>query len=98
MFQVELQGMVISKIEQGDLNIRFKHENLSGLQKSLDNVSNRLSFSIILGSVIIGSSMIITTGVKPLIFGYPAIGLVGYLISAILGMVVVINIFRSRKF
>jgi ubiquinone biosynthesis protein len=89
---------ILQKVEQGELNIQFKHENLGGLQKSLDNVSNRLSFSIILASLIIGSSMIITTGVKPLIFGYPAIGLVGYLISAILGMVVVINIFRSRKF
>ena len=89
---------ILQKVEQGDLNIRFKHENLSGLQKSLDNVSNRLSFSIILGSVIIGSSMIITTGVKPLIFGYPAIGLVGYLISAVLGLIVAFNIFRSRKF
>jgi ubiquinone biosynthesis protein len=89
---------ILQKIEQGDLNIKFRHENLGGLQKSLDNVSNRLSFSIILASLIIGSSMIITTGVKPLIFGYPAIGLVGYLISAILGLVVVISIFRSRKF
>jgi len=89
---------ILQKIEQGDLSITFKHENLSGLQKSLDNVSNRLSFSIILGAVIIGSSMIITTGVKPLIFGYPAIGLVGYLISAILGLIVAFNIFRSRKF
>jgi len=89
---------ILQKIDQGELNIRFRHENLSGLQKSLDNVSNRLSFSIILGAVIIGSSMIITTGVKPLIFGYPAIGLVGYLISAVLGMIVVINIFRGRKF
>ena len=89
---------ILQKVEQGELDIRFKHENLGGLQKSLDNVSNRLSFSIILGSVIIGSSMIITTGVKPLIFGYPAIGLVGYLISAILGLFVAFNIFRSRKF
>ncbi|MEN8231883.1 MAG: AarF/UbiB family protein [Thermodesulfobacteriota bacterium] len=89
---------ILQKIEQGDLNIKFRHENLGGLQKSLDNVSNRLSFSIILASLIIGSSMIITTGVKPLIFGYPAIGLVGYLISAILGLIVVISIFRSRKF
>jgi ubiquinone biosynthesis protein len=89
---------ILQKIEQGDLNIKFRHENLGGLQKSMDNVSNRLSFSIILGSVIIGSSMIITTGVEPLIFGYPAIGLVGYLISAILGLVVVINIFRGSKF
>ena len=89
---------ILQKVEQGELNIHFKHENLGGLQKSLDNVSNRLSFSIILGSVIIGSSMIITTGVKPLIFGYPAIGLVGYLISAFLGLIVAFNIFRSRKF
>lgn len=89
---------ILQKVEQGELNIQFKHENLGGLQKSLDNVSNRLSFSVILGSVIIGSSMIITTGVKPLIFGYPAIGLVGYLISAVLGLIVAFNIFRSRKF
>jgi len=89
---------ILQKIEQGDLNIKFRHENLGGLQKSLDNVSNRLSFSIIVASLIIGSSMIITTGVKPLIFGYPAIGLVGYLISAVLGLVVVISIFRTRKF
>jgi ubiquinone biosynthesis protein len=89
---------ILQKVEQGDLNIRFKHENLGGLQKSMDNVSNRLSFSIILGAMIIGSSMIITTGVEPLIFGYPAIGLIGYLISAILGLIVAINIFRGRKF
>jgi ubiquinone biosynthesis protein len=89
---------ILQKVEQGELDIKFKHENLGGLQKSLDNVSNRLSFSVILGAVIIGSSMIITTGVKPLIFGYPAIGLVGYLISAVLGLIVAFNIFRSRKF
>jgi len=89
---------ILQKMEQGELDIKFRHENLGGLQKSMDNVSNRLSFSIILGAVIIGSSMIITTGVEPLIFGYPAIGLVGYLISAILGLVVVINIFRGSKF
>jgi ubiquinone biosynthesis protein len=89
---------ILQKMEQGELNIKFRHENLSGLQKSLDNVSNRLSFSIILGALIIGSSMIITTGVEPLVFGYPVIGLVGYLISAILGLLVVVNIFRGRKF
>ena len=89
---------ILQKIEQGELNIKFRHENLSGLQKSIDHLSNRLSFSIILASLIIGSSMIITTGVKPLIFGYPAIGIVGYLISAFLGIIVVVSIFRSRKF
>ena len=36
---------------------------------------NRLTAGIILGSLIIGSSLVITTGVKPLLFGYPAIDL-----------------------
>lgn len=89
---------ILQKVEHGDLNVKLRHENLDGLQKSLDRVSTRLSFSIILASLIIGSSMIITTGVEPLIFGYPAIGIAGYLISAFLGIIVLVNIFRNKEF
>jgi len=88
---------IIEKIERGELNIRFYHENLDKLLRSIETSSNRLSFSIITSALIIGSSMIITTGVKPLLFGYPAIGIVGYLISAILGLGLIWNIIRHRK-
>lgn len=52
---------------------------------------------IVLGSLIIGSSIVITTGVRPFLWGYPAIGIVGFLISAVLGLFIVVRIIRNRE-
>ncbi|MFO8164797.1 MAG: hypothetical protein R6T98_09715, partial [Desulfatiglandales bacterium] len=59
---------------------------------------NRLTFGIIIAAMIIGSTMIITTGVGPLLFGFPALGVIGYMISALLGLWLVFNIIRRRKY
>ena len=53
---------------------------------------------LILSGLMVASSMIITTGVKPLLFGFPALGIIGYLVSGILGLWLIYNILRSRKF
>jgi len=89
-------GQIIEKIEHGEINIRFQHENLDGFRKTLQNIFNKLASSIIIGAMIIGSSMIITTGVKPHIFGYPALGILGYLISALIGLWLIYDILSSR--
>lgn len=86
------------KIERDELGIRFRHENLESLNHTLENISNRLAFSVIIAALIIGSSMIITTGVGPFIFGYPALGMIGYLVSSILGLWLIIIIIRTRKY
>jgi len=88
---------IIDHLDNGTLLIRFKHENLGRLGNTLENISNRLTFAIIIGALIIGSSMIITTGVKPLLFGYPAFGIIGYLVSGLLGLWLVFNMIRGRK-
>ena len=64
---------IIDKIERGELNIRFHHANLGGLRNTLENLTNRLTLGIIIAALIVASSMIITTGVKPLLFGFPAL-------------------------
>jgi ubiquinone biosynthesis protein len=89
---------IVQKLEHGKLHIRFEHENLQGLQDTFDNVANRVTFGIIIGALIIGSSMIITTGVRPYLFGYPAFGIIGYIVSALLGLWLVFNIIRSRNY
>ncbi len=91
-------GQIIEKIDRGELNIRFQHENLGGIRSTLENITNRLTFGIIIAALIVASSMIITTGVKPLLFGFPALGIIGYLVSGVLGLWLVFNIIRSRKF
>ncbi|MFP3928112.1 MAG: hypothetical protein ACLFUP_04345, partial [Desulfobacteraceae bacterium] len=97
----ELPGRVtriMDKMDKGELHIKFEHENLDGLRSTLDNSSNRLTFGVIIGSMIIGSSMIITTGVRPLLFGFPLLGILGYLVSGVLGLWLVFNIIRSRRY
>lgn len=86
------------KVDKGDLTLTFKHTGLSTLNNTLERISNRVTFGIIIAALIVGSSMIITTGVKPLLFGFPALGVVGYLVSGILGLWLIINILRKRKF
>jgi ubiquinone biosynthesis protein len=89
---------ILKNIQHNELVIGFDHKNLSPMQKALESSFNRLTLGIILGALIIGSSMIITTGVGPLLFGYPALGMTGYLISAILGLWLIITIIRGRDY
>jgi ubiquinone biosynthesis protein len=89
---------ILTKIEQDRLTIGFDHKNLTPMQKALESSFNRLTLGIVLGAMIMGSSMIITTGVGPLLFGYPALGMTGYLISAVLGLWLIITIIRGKEY
>jgi len=63
----------------------------------LENASSRLTTGIITGAIIMGSSMIITTGIGPHIFGFPALGVIGYIMSVLLGIWLIITILRTKK-
>jgi ubiquinone biosynthesis protein len=89
---------IMQKIDRGDLTIQFAHTNLENLLNTLENIANRLTFAMIIAAMIVGSSMIITTGVRPHIFGYPAIGVIGYVISAVIGLWLLVNIIRTRNY
>ena len=89
---------IMQKIDRGDITIQFAHTNLESLLSTLENIANRLTFAMIIAAMIVGSSMIITTGVRPHIFGYPAIGVIGYIISAVIGLWLLVNIIRTRNY
>lgn len=89
---------ILKKIEHDKVTIGFDHKNLNPLQKALESSFNRLTLGIVLGAMIMGSSMIITTGVGPLLFGYPALGMAGYLISAVIGLWLIITIIRGKDY
>jgi len=85
------------RISQDDLTINFQHRGLEGLDDAVNKASSRLTLAIIVGSLIMGSSMIIHTGIKPLIFGFPALGIIGYLLSVLIGLWVIWDIVRYGK-
>ncbi len=89
---------IADKIEHDELGIRFRHENLDSLNHTLESISNRVAFSVIIAALLIGSSLIITTGKGPLLFGYPALGIIGYSVSSLIGLWLIITILRKKKY
>ncbi|MFP4016607.1 MAG: ABC1 kinase family protein [Halanaerobiales bacterium] len=89
---------LLNDIINDEFTIRFKHINLEPITNKIDIVSNRLSISLIISALIIGSSMIIQTDMKPIVYGIPLLGFLGYSIAGIMGLWLVISIFRSGRF
>ena len=67
------------------------------MDDALKTAANHITLGVIIGSLIVGSSLIITTRATPTLFGYPALGMIGYLLSAVLGLYVVWDIFRHGR-
>lgn len=89
---------ILDKIVKDELAINFKHTNLDNLIYRLDVVSNRLAISLIISSLIIGSTLLIQTNMEPRVFNIPLLGLIGYTIAGVLGLLLVISILRSGKY
>jgi ubiquinone biosynthesis protein len=88
---------LLRRLEHDDLTVNFQHRGLEGLNDALRAASNRIALGVIIGALIIGSSQIVTTGIRPYLFGYPALGIIGYLLSALLGLWVIWDIFRHGR-
>jgi len=88
---------ILSKMRKDELGIRFEHRGLERLIGEFDRSSNRLSFAMIIAALIIGSSLVFQTGAGPKLFGYPLLGLAGFLAASILGIWLLVGILRSGR-
>jgi ubiquinone biosynthesis protein len=88
---------VLRRARAGRLELQFVHRNLEHFVREMDRSSNRLSFAIVIGSLIVGSSLVIQAGVGTTLFGYPVIGLLGFLAAAVLGIGLAIGVVRSGR-
>jgi ubiquinone biosynthesis protein len=82
---------------KGKLKLEFEHLGLEPLLKTLERFSNRLSFAVVLASLVIGSSLIIHSGIPPKWHEIPLIGLAGYLVAAIMGFWLLVSILRRGR-
>ncbi len=84
-------------LQHAVLAINLHHRGLKDHDDAVKIAANRIALGVIIGSLIIGSSLIVTTGIEPHLLGYPALGIVGYLLSAMLGLYVVWDIIRHGR-
>lgn len=88
---------IVAQVKKGEARMVFRHEGLDPVMESAERISNRLSFSIVLAALIIGSSLIIHANIPPKWHDIPIIGLIGYLIAALMGFWLLIAILRHGK-
>jgi ubiquinone biosynthesis protein len=88
---------LLAKLNRGEMKIEFEHKGLDNFIIELDRASNRLSFSLIIAAIIIGSSLIIRIDKGPKLFDYPLLGIAGYVVAGLLGLWLVVAILRSGK-
>ena len=87
----------INRVNRNKFKIDLEHRGLERLISDLDKSSNRLSFSLLIGALIVGSSLIMQTEKGPLLFGFPVLGFLGYSIAGFLGLWLAIAILRSGR-
>jgi ubiquinone biosynthesis protein len=92
---------LMRRMSRGELEINIRHESMDNLIRELDRSSNRLSFSIIIAGLILGSSLLL--GIEPgsrAIFGMVSLhylGLIGYFTAFLMGVGLLIAIARSGR-
>ncbi|MCW5214328.1 AarF/ABC1/UbiB kinase family protein [Desulfobulbus sp. US5] len=88
---------ILTQLRQGKIKMEFKHRGLLPLERALYRISNRIAFAIVLAAQIVGSSLIVLSGIKPRWHGIPVIGLAGFLLAGIMGFWLLISILRRGK-
>jgi len=89
---------IIEKIKKGKLHIEFEHRGLEPLDNALDVASKRISFAVVLAALILGSSLLVIADVPPHIKNVPALGVFGFIISALFGFRWMVSIWKQGKF
>ncbi|MBI5740606.1 MAG: AarF/ABC1/UbiB kinase family protein [Nitrospirae bacterium] len=88
---------LLRKSLRDEINLNINPIGLDKLIRDIDRSSNRLAFSIIVASIIVGSSVLIQSNVGSKILGMPTVGAVGFLVAFILGLRLLISILRSGR-
>lgn len=89
---------IIRKASEGTFRIEFKHLGTEDVADGFREGSNRISVALIVGSIIIGSSLVVLAGAGPTsLFSLPLLGVLGYVLASIFGIWLIVSIVRSGR-
>lgn len=90
--------LISKRFQTGELSFRFESSDVQSLAREVDRASNRLSLALLLGALVIGSS-IVTYGQKgPLLDSLATLGLLGFGAAGLIGIWLIISIIRSGRY
>ena len=88
---------LVNLIRQEKLRLQIEHRGLENMLATHDRISNRISFSIIIAALIIGSALIVISETPPLVYGISLIGILLFFAGAIMGIWLLVAILKKGK-
>lgn len=89
---------LLNELKDGEIEVVFRHRGLEDLISKVDILANRLVFALLIAALIIGSSLLGIFGESEVRFlGVGILGLIGFVIAALLGLALLIGIVRSGR-
>jgi ubiquinone biosynthesis protein len=88
---------LFKELKLGKGRVHVEHKGLEPLISGISRSSNRIAFSLIIASLIIGSSLIVATHAGTSPGGPPFLALLGYAVAGVLGLWLLVSIWRSGR-
>ncbi|MFA6567125.1 MAG: AarF/ABC1/UbiB kinase family protein [Victivallales bacterium] len=88
---------ILNQFKNRNIKIQFEHKGLEPMLHKHDQISNRISFSIVSSSLIIGSSLIIHAKIPPMVFGISFLGLFTFIFALMMSVFLLISILRHGR-
>lgn len=88
---------LLRSARSGKLQVHVDVTRLERFGNQLDRATSRLTMGVVIAALIIGSSIVMTVDRGPVYFGFPLLGLLGFLSAAVAGVWLLISIRRSGK-
>jgi len=85
---------VLKNVKAGKLRVEIEHRGLDRTVFKLEKISDHIASTIVLASLIIGSSIVTLSNVPPKWRGIPLTGVLGYLAAAVMGFCLLVSTLR----
>ncbi|MDN5331271.1 MAG: ubiquinone biosynthesis protein [Tepidanaerobacteraceae bacterium] len=91
----DLIDEIYNKVKRESIKIDFEYNGLEKFAFELNRMANRLVFSLIVASLIVGSSLVVRAGIGPTVGEMPLMGILGFVLAGLLGLGLLISILKT---
>ena len=91
----EQLGLASRMLTRGQLKVNMQVLGSERVLRRVGGIVDRLSMSIVIAGLFIGSSVVYYAKIEPVIFGIPVIGFLGYFCALVLALMLGREIWRN---
>lgn len=93
----EFADRVVEGLRDGKFRVELRDDQLRVMEERIERASNRVSFSMIIASIVVASAVIMSLHAGPHYEGVSLLGLAGFVVAGLLGLRWAVAILRSGR-